>query len=145
MTYLSRESEDGKMYYNRGVWSIRLSLAFVLGLKTMFAWAHIVFLYGKKKDSHHFLWVILQPSGLKRLPQKKTRTGTSADFLQSQQLTWKWHKGTSNYFSQININMNTCNLADHLAGLCTGTWDVLEAGQCTRMNSATRTGSETGG
>ena len=51
--------------------------------------------------------------------EKKNRTGTSADLLQSQQHTWKWQKSTSNYFSQININMNTCNLKDHLFGLPT--------------------------
>ena len=55
MTYLSREPEDGKAHYNRGVRSIHLSLAFVLGLKTIFAWAHIVFLHGKKGQSSLFM------------------------------------------------------------------------------------------
>ena len=143
MTCLTRGSEDGKVHYNRGVWSIHLSLALVLGLKTIFAWAHIVFLHGKKGQSSLFMSDPSTKWSQETTSEKKNRTGTGANFLQSQQITWKWQKGTSNYFSQINIYVNTCKLTDHLIGLSTGTWDVLEAGQCTWVNSATWIGSET--
>ena len=41
------------------------------------------------------------------------------------------------------LNWTELNLTDHLFGLSTGTWDVLEVGWYTWMNSATWIGSET--